>query len=79
VPTLTNLFQEPSERPKVFYRGYDVIDAQNVGFVSEGAEAEQTGFRFDTSVPGNSNAGHLWGTSLAGEERKALVEYLKTL
>ena len=26
----------PAQRPKVFYRGYDVLDPQKVGFVSEG-------------------------------------------
>jgi hypothetical protein len=36
-------------------------------------------FRFDTSLPGNSNRGHLWGTELSEADRTALLEYLKTL
>jgi hypothetical protein len=39
-------------------------------------------FRYDTDVAGNSNAGHdgaIYGTELAPEEKRALVEYLKTL
>jgi len=29
--------------------------------------------------PGNSNAGHEYGTRLGPDERKALLEYLKTM
>ncbi|MGC2661867.1 MAG: hypothetical protein WA324_28240 [Bryobacteraceae bacterium] len=79
VPTVADLLEDPAHRPKLFYRGYDVVDAQNVGFVSTGPEAERIGFRYDTSVPGNSNSGHLWGTTLGAEDKKAMVEYLKTL
>jgi hypothetical protein len=79
VPTLTDLLETPARRPKVFYRGYDVIEWQKVGFVSTGPEAERLGFRYDTSVPGNGNGGHLWGTALSPSEKNALIEYLKTL
>ncbi len=79
VPGITDLLRPPAQRPKVFYRGYDVIDPENVGFISQGVEAERVGFRYDTAERGNSNAGHLWGTTLAEEEKKQLVEYLKTL
>jgi len=34
---------------------------------------------YDTTAPGNSNSGHLYGTSLSGSEKDALLEYLKTL
>lgn len=34
---------------------------------------------FLTTVPGNSNEGHLYGTDLKAEEKKQLIEYLKTL
>ena len=27
---------------------------------------------------GNGNGGHLWGTDLAPDEKRALIEYLKT-
>jgi hypothetical protein len=33
---------------------------------------------YDTSKPGNSNAGHLYGTDLPADSKRALVEYLKT-
>jgi hypothetical protein len=47
--------------------------------VSSGLEAERYGFRYDTSRPGNGNGGHLWGTDLGAQDKKALIEYLKTL
>jgi len=35
--------------------------------------------QFDTSTPGNRNTGHEYGTDLKDDERKDLLEYLKTL
>lgn len=78
VPTLWDLLQPPEKRPAVFYRGYDVYDPVKVGFVSSGPDAEREGWRYDTSVRGNSREGHLYGTTLSDEEKWALVEYLKT-
>lgn len=77
VPSLAELLMPPDQRPKVFWRGFDVYDQERVGFVSSGAEAEKY-FRFDTSAVGNSNGGHLWGTDLPPEDKKALIEFLKT-
>jgi len=79
VPTLADLLEEPARRPKLFFRGYDLLDPEKVGFVSQGPEAERIGFRYDTGVVGNSNGGHLWGTSLSAEDKRAMIEYLKTL
>jgi hypothetical protein len=79
VPTLADLLAEPAERPKVFFRGYDVLDPAKVGFVSQGPGAERIGFRYDTNITGNSNKGHLWGTTLSAEDKRAMIEYLKTL
>jgi len=41
-------------------------------------EAQRQGTFHDTSRPGNSNAGHLYGTDLPAESERALIEYLKT-
>lgn len=82
VPTLRDLLEPASARPKVFYRGNDVYDATKLGFVSD--LPEQSGRRFfayDTSLPGNSNSGHegeRYGTELPAAQKDALVEYLKT-
>jgi mono/diheme cytochrome c family protein len=78
VPTLRALLF-PEERPAVFYRGYDVYDWEKVGFVSVGPDAEKGGVKFDTSLRGNGNRGHAYGSELIVEEREALIEYLKTL
>jgi len=79
VPYLEDLLEEPENRTKVFYRGYDVYNQEKVGFVAEGLEAEKVGFKYDTSVQANGNQGHLYGTDLSSEDKQALVEYLKTL
>jgi hypothetical protein len=82
VPTLEDLLEPAARRPKVFYRGYDVYDRKRTGFIHDGTEAERAGFRYDTAVEGNGNAGHegeRYGTTLAPDQKRALVEYLKTL
>ena len=78
VPSLAALL-DPALRPPVFYVGHDVYDWERVGFVSEGPDAARRGWRFDTTLPGNGNGGHLYGTALSGDEKRALIEYLKTL
>ncbi|HKR11629.1 MAG TPA: hypothetical protein VJT15_06215 [Pyrinomonadaceae bacterium] len=79
VPTLLDLLEPPENRPKIFYRAYDVYDQQRAGFVSSGPEAEREGWRYDVSVTGNGNEGHVWGTTLTADEKRALVEFMKTL
>jgi hypothetical protein len=70
----------PSERPKKFYRGYDLVDPMNGGFVSQaGTVAERFGTLYDTSLPGNANEGHPYGTDLPAGDKDALVAFLKTL
>ncbi|HKJ02646.1 MAG TPA: hypothetical protein VJ997_09330 [Longimicrobiales bacterium] len=78
VPDLASLLEPPARRPGLFYIGYDVYDYDRVGFVTSGPEAERLGWRYDTSVRGNGNGGHLWGTALPAAEKAALIEYLKT-
>jgi mono/diheme cytochrome c family protein len=79
VPTLRDLLEPPANRPPMFYRGYDVYDQKNGGFVSQGQEAQRVGFRHDTRKKANGNGGHLYGTTLGPGDKDALVEYLKTL
>ena len=79
VPTLHDLLEPPAERPREFFRGYDLYDRTRMGFVSNVPEADgRRFFLYDTSVPGNSNSGHLYGTSLPDDDKRAMVEYLKT-
>jgi hypothetical protein len=82
VPNLRELLEPAAARTKLFYRGNDVFDPQNVGFVSNVAELNgQSFFAFDTTQRGNGNGGHegpAYGTNLPAEEKRALLEYLKT-
>lgn len=78
VPSLRDLLDVPDQRPTVFYRGYDLFDQAKVGFVSNVEAADgQTFSRFDTSIPGNGNSGHVYGTTLSDSDKSAIVEYLK--
>lgn len=79
VPTLRDLLSPVEQRPTDFYRGYDVLDTINVGFITQGAEAEKTGAYYDVNAQGNSNVGHEFGTTLPESDKNALLEYLKTL
>ncbi|HET7160105.1 MAG TPA: hypothetical protein VFI62_13995, partial [Burkholderiales bacterium] len=79
VPTLRDLLEPVEQRPKVFYRGYDVYDSVKVGFVTQSADAQRVGTRYQVSDKGNGNQGHTYGTTLTPEEKDLLIEYLKTL
>lgn len=79
VPTLKDLLQKMEDRPTKFFRGYDLLDPIKIGFISSGKEAESKGFLYDTSISGNSNTGHIYGTDLPEDQKEALLEYLKTL
>jgi hypothetical protein len=82
VPNLKELLEPASVRTKMFYRGNDVYDRENVGFVSNVAvQGGRRFFLFDTSKHGNGDFGHegrAYGTNLSADEKKALIEYLKT-
>nr|MDJ0872620.1 cytochrome c [Gammaproteobacteria bacterium] len=84
VPTLRDLLRPPAERPKTFWRGYDLVDAENGGFVAaddpaKGIFVSRYSWLVDTSVPGNGNGGHAWGTDLEDIKKEDLLSYLKTL
>ncbi len=79
VPSLTDLLEPVSARPLQFWRGYDVYDPVRVGFVTNGAAAEREATFFDVRLPGNSNAGHVYGTTLPADHKRALLEFMKTL
>jgi mono/diheme cytochrome c family protein len=85
VPNLYALLSPVTERPKTFYLGNREYDPVNVGYRTEEFPG---GFRLDTSIRGNMNSGHefnqgsgkgIIGPLLTPDERRALIEYLKTL
>ncbi len=83
VPTLRDLLKPPAARPRTFYRGNDVYDTKNVGFVSNVASEGATRYTlFDAARAGNDNGGHYgpeYGGDLTEDEIDALLEYMKTL
>lgn len=80
VPSLRALLDEPAQRPVTFYRGYDVLDQKNGGYISNVAtDGTHKFFLYDTRLLGNGNGGHTFGTTLTPAEKDALVEYMKTL
>jgi len=73
VRTMTQLLTSPGERAKGFHRGSRVFDEKEMGYTDEGA------YVLDTGASSNSNSGHDYGTKLSAEEKRDLIEYLKTL
>jgi hypothetical protein len=77
VPNLRALLE--TERPSEFYRGDDVFDPKNVGFVTtEAKSGTRDLFKYNTAEPGNNNTGHTYGAELTESDKVALLEYLKT-
>jgi hypothetical protein len=81
VPTLADLLKPAAQRPKAFKVG-PAFDPTTVGLATN-----QTAFNYtltttgcDQRTSGNSNCGHEYGTTtLTPEQKRALLEYLKTL
>lgn len=90
VPTIEQVLNSKL-RPKYWTRSYGTekedYDTQRVGVkftVLDAAPAPNlSGYErrriYDTTLPGRSNAGHTFGDVLTDEQRRAVIEYLKTL
>jgi hypothetical protein len=78
VPNLTELLKPAAQRMDSFTIGTLTFDPVNVGFLTDAP-----GFpRLETAAAGSSNIGHEgdeYGTNLSNDEKKQLIEYLKTL
>jgi hypothetical protein len=84
VPTLYDLLLPPAQRPAMFRVGSRAFDPVKVGYVTDERADNDFLFRtrdtMDRVIDGNSTAGHDYDNAkLSDEDRKALVEYLKTL
>jgi hypothetical protein len=73
VRTMQELLTPPAQRTKTFHRGSQDYDATQMGYADAGS------YVFDTSTRGSSNAGHDYGTALTTDQKRDLIEYLKTL
>lgn len=80
VPTLFDVLQS-SERPGIWKKsgGKDNYDHQKMGLRITVETAKADKFTYDTSLPGYGKQGHEFGDHFTPNERKAVVEYLKTL
>ena len=65
VPSLTALLLPPDQRPTEFWRGCDIYDPVAVGFRATPPDDDcPRAFRFDTTLRGEGNGGHTYGTDL---------------
>lgn len=90
VPTLEDVLNSKS-RPKIYTRSFRTsetdYDTTKVGWkvqvLEKGAPADASGAIrrriYDTTRPGLGNGGHTYGDELSAPERRAVIEYLKTL
>ncbi|NBV45226.1 MAG: hypothetical protein EBR86_06180 [Planctomycetia bacterium] len=76
VPTLHDLLEPAAQRPVRFAVGHRDFDPVRVGVAPPTADPV---FILDTTVTGNHNTGHEYGTTLPEADRRDLLEYLKTL
>ncbi|MFM1798626.1 MAG: hypothetical protein RLZZ117_904 [Cyanobacteriota bacterium] len=73
VRTLPDLLTPPAQRPTQFRTGTNLYDPRQLGLRNEGP------FLYDTRETGKSAQGHDYGTNLPREQKRALLEYLKSL
>ena len=84
VPNLDELFQPSAQRSKSFSIGVRTFDPVRVGYLTDVAGFPKFNVNDSNGNPiaGNSNAGHegdQYGTSLSPDQRRQLIEYLKSL
>jgi hypothetical protein len=80
VPTLEALLNS-KERPKIWKRDFKnpQYDYENVGWKYETINKVSDKQTYNTNLAGYQNIGHTFGDGLSSADRKALIEYLKTL
>jgi mono/diheme cytochrome c family protein len=80
VATLADLLKPAAERTVSFKIG-PAYDTENVGIAAAQTKFDSVLTTTDCSArnSGNSRCGHEYGTKLSPAEKKALIEYLKTL
>ncbi len=84
VPNLDELFQPSTRRSKSFSIGARTFDPVRVGYLTDVPGFPKFNVNDSNGNPilGNSNAGHegeQYGTNLGTDERKQLIEFLKSL
>jgi len=89
-PTVYHVLNSKA-RPKIFTRSYGAekedYDVDKLGWKIKVLDrppdakmpAPERRKIYDTTQPGRGNGGHLFGDNLTDEERRAVIEYLRTL
>lgn len=77
VPTLWDLLQPAQNRPRTFAVGCRDYDTVKMGF--DCSKEGRSLFHLNTTLYGNSNHGHEYGTRLSEAEKWDIIEYIKTL
>ena len=80
VPTLEGVLNSKL-RPAYWQRNFDnpEYDYEKLSWHFSAAGTAQGNLVYNTSLPGYGNYGHYFGDKLTDKERKAVVEYMKTL
>jgi mono/diheme cytochrome c family protein len=80
VPTLEALLNSKS-RPVYWSRDFNhpLYDYAQVGWVYNKEAGPKGTTVYNTTLPGYGNQGHTYGDKFSDQERKAVIEYLKTL
>jgi hypothetical protein len=80
VANMWDLLTPPAARPTTFSLGSREYDVEKLGYVATpDAKAPAPPWEFNAAETGNANAGHVYGTTLPDEDKRALIEYLKKL
>ncbi len=90
VPTVFDVLNSKT-RPKIFTRSFktdlEAYDSAKLGWkvtiLKHGPDASLPAIErrkvYDTTQPGRGNGGHTFGDDLTDDQRRAVIEYLKTL
>ena len=80
VPTLEGVLNSKL-RPKYWSRDFDnpEYNYENPGWKYTTHDAPERKTVYNTTLNGYGNYGHYFGDQLSDKERKAIIEYLKTL
>jgi hypothetical protein len=79
VPTMWDLLTPPDARPKTFTLGSREYDAGKLGYKAADTPSPAPSWTLETSNPSNDSGGHVYGTTLSGDDKRALIEFLKVL
>lgn len=80
VPTVEDLLNS-TQRPAYWRRSFDSedYDPVKIGWRYSVETTQKKKETWDATLPGYGNGGHTFGDRLSAEERRAVLEYLKTL